>query len=353
MKFFKTVVLFLSIFILPLLLSGCLGASSQKQETPPDGGVFRSSDKGATWRQSVLISSVSGRPGNFAYADVVDWQMDPSDSNAIYYTARGQGLLYTYDTGNSWQRSVALGKIKISDITVDPNDKCTIYIGTANRVLKTEDCARTWRQMYFDSDTKVKVRTVAIDYFDSDNIYVGLSRGEIIKSLDKGETWQTIARLKADINRFIIDPNDNRVMYLHANKIALRKSLDSGVTWESFNEPLKDNELGLGLNRMLLFSGEPEKMYLSTGLGIIYTIDNGETWSKIKIIPDEKKAGILDIAVNPQNNKEIYYTTKTTFFRSNDNGENWQTIKLPTTRKGSKLTINPNKPNIIYLAAGR
>jgi photosystem II stability/assembly factor-like uncharacterized protein len=344
----------LLLFILPFVLSGCLGApGGQKQEIPPDGGIFRSGDKGATWRQSVLIASVSGRPGNFAYANIVDWQMDPSDSNTIYYTAAGQGLLYTYDTGNSWQKSIALGNVNISDIAVDPNDKCTIYITTANRVLKSTDCARTWLQMYFDTNTAVVARTVAIDQFDSDNIYVGLSRGEVIKSLDRGDTWQTISRLNADIKDITIDPNDSRIMYLFANTIALKKSIDSGVTWEDYNQALTDNELGLLLNRILLFKGEPDKMYLSTNLGIIYTLDNGETWNKIKIITPQNSAGIFDIAVNPQNNKEIYYVTQTTFFRSNDNGANWQTIKLPSSRGGRKLMINPNKPNLIYLGVGR
>ncbi|MCK5212245.1 hypothetical protein KAJ89_06090 [Candidatus Parcubacteria bacterium] len=340
-------VLFLLI-IFSLALTGCIQTKSSTGTGAIDGGVFRSIDKGATWQQKVLIPT-AGRPGNFSGANIMTWVMDPQDSQAIYYAGIGAGLFYTYDGANTWRKAGELGNNTIRAIGVDPFDKCTIFITIGNRVFKSDDCSRTWKQMYFDNQTKITINALALDHFNENHLYIGLSRGDLVKSLDAGESWQTVHRFNARIDKLLIDPDDSRVMYALVSKKGVFKSSDQGENWESFNDGLKEHKLGTAVKDLILFKDNPTMIFIATNLGIVRSSDAGETWEQIELIPAEKKTALNALAVNPKDTKEIFYVTNNTFFRSSDGGENWQTIKLNTSRAGRTLLINPNKPEIMYL----
>jgi len=190
----KMLVLF---FGIALLLSGC-GVTVNTGGTTStaganDGGVFKSSDKGDNWEQKILILSI-GRQRSFAAADILSLAMDPSDNQAIYAGSLGNGLLYSYDGTDSWQIAVSLGQINVVDIAVDPADKCSVYAASDNKVFKTSDCGRSWSPAYFDNDLGLKVTSIVIDYTNSNNVFIGTSRGGLIKSSDRGASWRAIAR---------------------------------------------------------------------------------------------------------------------------------------------------------------
>lgn len=340
-------VLFLLI-VFSLVLSGCIQTKSNNNAGAIDGGVFRSVDKGATWQQKVIIPT-AGRNNNFANANIMTWAMDSGDSQAIYYASIGSGLVYTYDGANTWHKANGLGNNTIRALGVDPFDKCTIFATIGNRVFKSDDCSRAWKQIYFDNQTKITINALVLDHFNENHLYIGLSRGDLVKSLDAGESWQTVHRFKARIDRLIIDPSDSRVMYAFISKKGVFKSSDAGESWETFNNGLKEHKLGIAVKDLILFKDEPTMIFMATNLGIIRSNDAGETWEQIELIPTEKKAALNAITVNPKNTKEIFYVTNNTFFRSSDGGENWQTIKLNTSRAGRTIMINPEKPTIMYM----
>jgi len=66
------------------------------------------------------------------------------------------------------------------------------------------------------------------------------------------------------------------------------------------------------------------------------------------LLPAEENTIIRAIAVNPKNNKEIYYATNLTFFKSSDGGATWSNKKLPTSRSASDILIDYKNPNVIY-----
>lgn len=339
--------------LLVLPLAGCLNFGGQQQELPPDGGVYRSIDSGATWQQKTLVSTVSGRPGNFGNANFSAWALDPSDSNTLYYSGAGAGLFYTYDSANSWHKAEALGNITALDIAVDPNDKCTIFITSGNRVLRTRDCSRTWQEVYVDNVPQQLVKTAVVDHFNSDVVYIGLNRGDIIKSQDGGDTWKPVNRFNAPVEDLLIDPADSRVLYAVITNQGIRQSRDGGINWENISDPLREHNIGLAVRSILLGKENPDLEFIAAAQGIIRSQDGGESWEKLEIITLGSNNAIRGLAVNPQNPEQIYYVTNTTFYRSNDGGENWQTIALPTTRQGRGLLVNPKNPNVMFLAPFR
>lgn len=342
--------LLIAVMTLAVIASGC-SVSFKGGEGGNDGGVYLSINRGDNWDQRVLVPTVSGQPQNFGNLNTNSLAMDPSDSGAIYFGSVSNGLFYTYNGGREWFSAGSLAKVTIDAIAVDPSSKCIIYVGVDNKVYKSTDCNRTWSQVYYDNDVKTQINSIAVDHYDSLNVYIGTSRGEVIKSSDRGASWKTSGRFDDDVKKIIISPFDSRLIFAATAKSGIYRSASSGANWEELAERLKNFEDSLGFKDLIMAPADPGLIFLATKYGLLKSADNGDNWTKIELITPEKGATINAIAVNPKNSKEIYYVTDTTFYRSPDGGSNWTTKKLPTTRAGWKLLINWENPNIIYLGA--
>ncbi len=351
----KTKLLSLITFLIltSFALSGCVtvktNSGGSTDTSAVNGGVFRTINKGLTWQQKVLIPSTTGKPGNIAGLDAAAMVIDPSDNKAVYFGSVGQGLYLTYDAGESWRPVKSLGQGTVRSIAVDHNQKCTIYAAIGNKVFKSADCARTWQTAYYDNDVTATVDVIAVDPYNSSLVYIGVSRGDIIKSLDAGTSWQTIYRTKAKIKKIVIDPNDTKVIFAAMNDNGIYKTIDGGNEWKQIKDPLNKLKIGTKMNNLILVKDEPDNVYAATENGLARSTDRGETWENISILPPENKAKINDMAVNPKNTKEIYYVSDTTFFSSIDSGTNWSTIKTPTARAGIMLLLDAKEPGTIYL----
>jgi hypothetical protein len=193
---------------------------------------------------------------------------------------------------------------------------------------------------------------LVVDHYDGNNVYVAISRGDIIKSHDGGNNWQTLKRFGDRIKKMVIDPVDSRIIYAVTTNKGVFQSVDGGLTWEvmeTLNDMLLEEKLGIDIRDFLLIKNQPGTIFVTTYYGLLRSMDAGLTWENIKLILPTTKATINAIAVNPQNLNEIFYVTNTTFYRSNDWGQTWSTLQLPSTRAGMKLFINPVNPNVMYL----
>jgi photosystem II stability/assembly factor-like uncharacterized protein len=366
---FKLVLLLLSV---ALVSSACsisttsLGTSSSSSSsaTEKDASVFLSTDRGDNWRIMTNLISANGRAASINDINVNVMTMDPQDNLAIYLASYGNGLYYTYNIANGWNSVSTLTTGTINDVKVDPKNKCVLYASATNRLYRSNDCARTWKQVYYDSNTAINVSTIAIDQFNTNIVYIGTSRGEIIKSVDSGESWQTIQRLEEGVARLIISPLDSRLIFVATAKNRIfsfspLSSTDSSTPigenndvlvdkWTDLNSVLADYNLGSSFKDFIICL-QDGTMFIATDKLILRSPDNGITWESIKLIQPEKDAVINALAVNPRNSQELYYVTNTTFFRSVDGGLTWTTKKLPTKRAGRELLVDFANPSIIYL----
>lgn len=339
--------------LIALTLSGCTLSFNTGQGGnsggASDGGVFKSLNKGATWAQKILIQTVNVKR-SFAGADIISLALDPSDNKAIYAGSLENGLLYSYDGADSWQVATSLGKVTVTDVAVDPADKCVIYAASANKIFKSDDCGRTWAQVYFDNDLRTVVSALAIDQAASHNVFIGTSNGDIIRSSDKGASWRAVGRLNSQVDKIVVSPANSKIIFAGAKKGVFR-SLNGGDKWESLADQLKAFDGSNRFRDLVMVKAEPAAVFLATDYGLLKSTDNGNGWSKVELLTAEDEARIYAVAVNPGDAKEIYYTTATTFYRSLDGGKNWTAKKLPTSRAGAKLLLDPKDPAVVYLAA--
>ncbi|MEI7451718.1 MAG: YCF48-related protein [Candidatus Falkowbacteria bacterium] len=355
--------------ILPaLFLAGCGGINIQTNtstKTSNDlAGVFVSPNKGEAFKYMSAKPSAYGNPGSISGVNVNELKADPSDNAAIYLATEEKGLFYTYNVNNGWNEVLSLPQKTIADVAVDALDKCNIYAAIENKLYKSSDCARTWSEIYVDSNPAVTVNAVAVDHYNNKSVYLGTSRGEVMKSLDYGRSWKTIQRLTDGVAKIFIAPNDSRVVYVASSKNGLFRfnSSDSmnlndlsnyqnkfdGKNWLDLNASLKDYNLGFNF-KGLVFSDSDSSMFLAGEKILLKSSDGGATWTKINLVTPESETKINAIAVSPKNSKEIYYVTDTTFYKSVDGGNTWITKALPTSLAGSSLLIDSKDTNIIYM----
>lgn len=333
-----------------LILSGCtINLGLGGKSNGPDGGVYKTSNRGESWQQKALIPTTSGNPSVINNLDATFVAIDPSDSKAIYYGTVENGMYYSYDGGESWLPIKSLGPVTPTAFAVDPAAKCTLYVAITNKAMKSTDCGRTWQQVYYDNELDVTVSSIAIDHYDSRNVYISTSRGEIILSSDFGKSWRTLNRFDNEVMKVVIAPADSRIIFVATKSKGLFRSMDKGTSWESLAEQLKEFPNSARFRDMAFSKAEPGLVLLANDYGILKTINFGDDWTALNLITPEKEAVINSLSVSQKNSKEIYYITNTTFYGTTDGGQNWSTKKLPSSRAGWTLVDDPTNPGIMYL----
>lgn len=355
-KVFIVVTLFLS-------LSACT-ISTKTDGFQINSSVFLSLDNGNTWADSSHLSNISNTTERIADINVSGLFADPSDSLAVYL-ASTNGLYQTYNVRKGWTKVESLPAALVRSVAVSPSNKCLIYVAMGNKLFVSNDCSRSFKETYYDNDKSATVNTIAIDHYNSNNIYLGTSRGELIKSIDGGLSWRTIYRLEKPVAKILLSPQDSRLVFAVTTEAKLFSFLTNTKTNPDTSEDINNNfvvndfkDLNSVLNNLkigdkfedLVVSQVDGTILLATDKMILRSVDNGLSWENLNLIQPDGEAKVNALAISPKNSKEIYYVTNTTFFRSTDGGVTWATKGLPSNRGGSAILVDSVFTKNIYLA---
>lgn len=350
---------FITFFILTamiVVLPGCIKFKSDEapEESQSIGGIFKSEDKAQTFSPYLRVATAGDERLTIAGFNIKSFAMDPNDNNAIYIGTEGQGMFFSYDGGVSWLQWPSLSEGVIQSIAVHPKNKCTIFATTANSIIKTEDCSRTWQKVYFDTRTNITVSSIQIDSFEPEIIYAGTSNGEVLQSRDGGKSWQTIHRVNSYIVEIII-AKDTRTVYVGTDFNGIFKTKDKGKTWTRYYDEIKEDIKGSGSDELtdLAMDYKNNVLLFSAKHGIVKTADEGEKWENVPIITPPGSTVIYSLAVNPEDSNEIYYGTASSIIITYDGGTNWDSKQLPTASLPLNLFVDPFEPNNLYLGFKR
>jgi len=347
---------FLACGICVLLLTGA--SCITKKATVGPMGVYRSTDKGDKWEQVAAFPTPQGVK-SIAGIKVYRIFEDPSDPNAFYLGTRGQGLYYTYNNGDSWQAVDFMAGKFIYALAVDPKDKCTIYASDGAHIYKSIDCSRTWELVFTEERTGERMVSLAIQNDNSKIIYGAELNGDIIMSRDEGKSWQAIARFGFQLQDLVIDRQNTDRLYVAAYRSGLFRSDDAGETWLDLTEGLKKFNDSKTFYRILLNPAQKNSLFWVCKYGILRSDDAGATWTDLQLLTPPGAVSIFGFAVNPKNQKEIYYTgtilgeknahVKSTFYKTSDGGVTWITKKLPTDTVPVMIKVHPSKDNVLLM----
>jgi len=321
-------------------------------------GMYRSPDKGENWQPIVSFPSTQGVM-SISGVKVFRYYSDPSDHNAIYLTTRGQGLYYSYNNGDSWQTVPALAGSFLYGLAVDPKDKCNIYVADASRIYKTEDCSRTWKTMYIEQRLGERFSSVVIDSKDNKIIYAAQLNGDVLVSRDYGKSWAVLNRFGKYLQYLVADPLVPGRLYLATYRDGLMRSDDQGKNWIELGDGLTSFSGGKDFYRLILNPGQKDSLFWIAKYGILRSDNAGKTWSAMNLITPPGSVNIYAFAINPQNQKEIYYTgtilgekntnIRSTFYKTTDSGVSWVTKKMPTNTIPALMFLHPDDPKTLFM----
>lgn len=181
---------------------------------------FRSDDGGETWE-----AVQSNLPG----LDLHAFGASASDEGRLYAFAVGFGLFRSDDGGLTWG-AVAPDAPQGTNSILELPDGTLIIGATDQGILRSEDDGQTWAQ----SRAGIDVGAIYAIKGDPEGtrLYTGTDHGVYV-STDSGQTWSKTALDDTWVVSVGVDPVDpDRVLALNRGGELLR-STDGGNTWES------------------------------------------------------------------------------------------------------------------------
>ncbi|HLX12548.1 MAG TPA: hypothetical protein VKS81_07030, partial [Bacteroidota bacterium] len=174
-----------------------------------DRGIYKSTNKGATWSQVLYISDTTGG------TDVV---IDPSDSTRVlaavwtrYRTPHESitsgsesGIYVSTDAGNTWARTVSgipasadLGRIALTFLPSNPSIVLASAAGISGGVYwggvyRSRDHGSTWTHVYSGTSNETQVwynNIIVVDPSNNGLAWAGMTG--MYQTIDTGATWFT------------------------------------------------------------------------------------------------------------------------------------------------------------------
>ena len=141
-------------------------------------GVFKSTDGGANWRQSL-------------YASVLALAIDPSAPATLYAGTFG-GVFKSTNGGESWSAiNAGLTGTRVQALVIDPSAPATLYAGTSFGVFKSTNGGASWTAINTGL-TNSGVGALAIDPSAPATLYAGTDGG-VFKSTNGGGNWTAMS----------------------------------------------------------------------------------------------------------------------------------------------------------------
>jgi photosystem II stability/assembly factor-like uncharacterized protein len=316
----------------------------------------------------------------------------PNAPNTFYAAANNGGVWKTTDYGQTWrpifddQPSGSIGALAVA-----PSSPEIVYVGSGeglrrpdlsvgDGIYKSADAGKTWQHLGLRDAQQIGA--ILVDPRDPNRVFVAAvghpygpneERG-VFRSLDGGVTWNKVLYKNPDVGAIDLafDPTNPQTLFAvmwasrrppwttggayQAEGTGLYKSTDGGTTWNEVTQGLPSRK-NLGRIGLAIAPSDPSRMYAlvdsHTEGGVYRSDDAGSSWKRVN--SEERIWGRGDdfagIRVHPKDRDTIFIANTSTY-RSNDAGKNFTAIKgAPGGDDYHTIWINPENPSIIALAS--
>jgi len=338
------------------------------------GGLFRTTDSGATWTPITDGKIPLGSTGSVAVAD--------SDPNVIYLgtgsdsvrsnVSTGRGMYKSTDGGETWKFIGLYNAGQIGAVRIHPTNPDIVWVAAGGDifkpneergVFKTSDGGQTWRKVLFISDG-VGAMDVELQPGNPAVIYAWMSRlerkpwtiisgsreGGFYKSTDGGEHFSKITtglptELIGKANLAVTVANPKRIFALIEAKPGggFYRSEDAGQTWALINSqgaliqrPFYYTTLGADPSNADVVYAGAEGFFKST--------DAGKTFTPFRTPHGDNH----DIWINPKDGQIMIQANDGGANISSDGGRTWSSQMNQPTAEIYGIWVDNQFPYKLY-----
>ena len=212
---------------------------------------------------------------------------------------------FTHINTGSWSS----GQGRVNSIIVDPNDPTIFYSGApAGGIWKSTDSGSTWTVLT-DDLPQIGVSGIAIDYANSNIIYIATG------------------------------DDDNNDSY----SVGVWKSINGGTTWNQTG--LNPTNSPTDMNDIYIHPTNPNILWVATSSGVYRTTNAGVNWT------NTLSGNIKDIKIKPGDPNIVYAVSSNTFYRSIDGGITFSASStgLPSSSGRLVIDVTPANSNVVYV----
>ena len=337
----------------------------------PGGGVFKSTDAGATW-------NFLGLEGTTSIGRIV---INPQNTDILYLAAVGsyfapnqeRGIYKSTDAGLTWQHSLFVSDTTgFVDLIIDPNNPDRLMAtawervrrpnsshlyGPSSAIYKTTNGGNNWTKIINATlpnaaSTNVGRIGLAIHKNNPDIVYSlftdGYSIISLYRSTDFGISWtdmdpddelaQGMSNFSWYFGQVRVHPTNPNIVYVL--DVGFMRSTDAGNTW-LFNF---SSELHVDHHALAFSPADPNYVISGNDGGINISTDGGINFSQPKKIPATQ---FYEIGIDYNNPERLYGGTQDNGTnRTIDGGlDNWEHIY---GGDGFYVIVDFNNSNIIY-----
>ncbi len=357
------------------------------------GNLYESNDGGKTFKSETFPSGASF----YGYYDDV-MSVSQTDANTLY--CGGADLVKSTDGGISWSPAANTSYPATNYVHYDnhavafyPNNNEKVLCGNDGGIFRTTngDTAwtdlsnglaikqyyrmassasnanfilagsqdngtdryngSTWDQIYGDDGMQP-----LIDYTSDLIDYASVENGELFKSTDGGNNFNSIAPyLGIEGNwttPYVLNPAHHNTIV--AGFTDVYRSYNGGNSWTDISGS-KISLSGGFINALVIAPSDTNYIYAATYSDIMRTTDDGNTWTDITGSLPVFQSAIIGIAVSSYDPQKIWvtfsgYQDTIKVFASNDGGATWTNYSgtLPNIPVDC-ITYQPNSKDVLYI----
>ena len=250
-----------------IVFNGTTGYAAQD-----GGGVWKSTDSGATW------TAATTQPANQRVKGLV---IHPTTTTTLFAASYGNGVYTSTDRGLTWTACAGQpSNLNAVSLAIDSTTSPNLYAGTEAGIFTSTDNCSSWNAV--NSGLTVSSSTpplvIAVDSTTPANLYAGLDGAGIYRSTDKGVTWSaaTIQPGNLAVKALVISKIDHSTLYAATYGAGLFKSTDSGDKWS-----ICGNSGLTSLNLKSLVMDGNGKLYAGTEGGVYVSSDACDNWTEM------------------------------------------------------------------------
>jgi len=332
---------------------------NQKTQTGASVAILQvSRDGGKTFSPLELPGSISLK--NFGATALVQ---DPDNGEVWWMGTTTSGILQSSDNGRAWQSVPGYAAGGLVTLVRVPNSDA-LFVATVRdkrgRIMYSQDRGATFKEAYSTPAENVSVTALAVDQINTDIIYATTSDGLLLRSQDKGQSWEPGRRFPGYITRIVIPKISPQEMYIVVSKNGVYHSSKRGEAWDDLvNIPTRkggDLRSFTGGTDIFEFSHAPNnagEFLLATTGGILHSQNFGVSYTRLNSIILPSAVPVLSVSYDPRHPNVIFATAGNGLYRTDDDGLSWSIFRFETPLRIFGMALDRRDGQTMFLALGK